>query len=95
MWCRAVTPLLDGSATARQHANNLTHTHIWTCGKKPPLDKICTSSVMFPITTDDYRGAPDDDDFLPFFFMARKLEGLATVITGDATIIISHTLVTL
>jgi hypothetical protein len=50
---------------------------------------------MFPITTDDPHGAPDDDDFLPFFFMARKLEGLATVITGDATIIISHTLVTL
>jgi hypothetical protein len=49
---------------------------------------------MFPITT-DHPQLPDDDDFLPFFFMARKLEGLATVIKGDATIIISHTLVTL
>jgi hypothetical protein len=94
MWCRAVTPLLDGTTIARQHANNLTHTHVWTCGKKPTLDSICTSSVMFPITT-DAPGLPDDDDFLPFFFMARKLEGLATVIKGDATIIISHTLVTL
>jgi hypothetical protein len=83
MWCRSVTPLLDDTALGRKHANNQTHTHIWTCGKRPSLEQICTSSVMFPINTDDPRGAPDDDDFLPFFFMARKLDALATMILGD------------
>ena len=93
LWCRTVTPLLDNSAGARQNANNATHTHIWTCGKRPSLEQICTSSVMFPVRSDDRQGLPDDDDFLPFFFTARKLEGLATMITiGDKTIMISHTL---
>jgi hypothetical protein len=47
---------------------------------------------MFPINTDDPHGAPDDDDFLAFFFMARKLEGLATMILGDTALITTHTL---
>jgi hypothetical protein len=47
---------------------------------------------MFPIRTDDEHGAPDDDDFLAMFFVARKLEGLASMILGDITLIICHTL---
>jgi hypothetical protein len=93
LWCRTVTPLRDNSVKARHDANNATHTHIWTCGKRPSLEQICTTSVMFPVRSDDPQGLPDDDDFLPFFFKARKLQGLATMITqGDMTIMISHTL---
>jgi hypothetical protein len=88
-----VTPLRDNSVKARHDAKNATHTHIWTCGKRPSLEQICTTSVMFPVRSDDPQGLPDDDDFLPFFFKARKLQGLATMITqGDMTIMISHTL---
>ena len=93
LWCRTVTPLIDKSARGRQHANNLTHTHVWTCGKRPSLETICTTSVMFPVRSDDPHGLPDDDDFLPFFFTARKLQGLATMIMiGDITIMIRHAL---
>ena len=40
MWCRSVTPTLDNTAAARNHSNNLTHTHVWTCGKRPLLDTL-------------------------------------------------------
>ncbi len=92
MWCRTITPLLDNSAASKRNANNQTHTHVWSCGKRPSFEEICTTSVMFPINSDDPHGAPDDDDFLPFFFMARKLEGLAAIIIGNITRMISHTL---
>lgn len=73
MWCRSIMV-----STKQRKAMDLLHDHIFSCGKRPPPEEICTQAVLFPQNH-------DDKDFIGCWLMAHKLSILAQSVRASWT----------
>ena len=71
MWCRSIF-----AASNKITASDACHNHIWTCGKRPMHDQICTQSVLFPCNE-------EDRDFMSCYFSCHKLSYLAQTVCAS------------